>query len=454
MNDQLDELSRLWNGPGRRFAADVQARLERFHRGEVDDPGLPADPRSESLGTRVLDAVVELNRLGRWREARRWLDPAHAPFIPSMDSEEMPFVVALGRDEALFRRGSTYQPGHLWHVAGDTLTPLPRFLAAAISPSREMLALVDTQGVRVLRGLNGPEVTRLPWPKPHELVPSWVPQALRDRYLVDPPATSLESLCVADCGLRVAIAVRSGVLVGDARNGPPRWHLVLPRSDAPNAWRLEDLEKGETTGFHGDMVHVAMTGDGGFIACGTQVEGHYVFKVDHSGQPTLWSHLGHASEYPHNACFSADGAQVALNSCHFYNGATIAASVVDTQGLAIEPYREDEGTPVINNYLRVYASTWLPESATHERQGAFALAGASLLTIVTPTGRVLHELLFGSSASGIDYCPRAKILVLGSYSGFLHFLDPAELDPNGIGYRPPSELKRWCFLKDRAPFQW
>ncbi|MGC4068454.1 MAG: hypothetical protein QM784_28170 [Polyangiaceae bacterium] len=66
--------------------------------------------------------------------------------------------------------------------------------------------------------------------------------------------------------------------------------------------------------------------------------------------------------------------------------------------------------------------------------------------------RVLFK--FGSSASGIDYCPKTKTLVLGSYSGFLHFLKPSELDPNGIGFRPLKELKRWCFLKNREPFQW
>ena len=82
------------------------------------------------------------------------------------------------------------------------------------------------------------------------------------------------------------------------------------------------------------------------------------------------------------------------------------------------------------------------------------MAGASALTIVTPSGEVLHELMFGSSASGIDYCPATKTLVLGSYSGFLHFLKPMEIDPYGMGWRPPKELKRWCFLKNRAPFQW
>ncbi len=98
------------------------------------------------LTGRVLDAVVKLNAEGRWQDARRWLDPAHAPFIPRMAGSGLPFVVALGDDEALFRRGSSYQEGHLWHVSGDVLTPVPELIAAAISPDRKMLGLADAAG--------------------------------------------------------------------------------------------------------------------------------------------------------------------------------------------------------------------------------------------------------------------------------------------------------------------
>lgn len=453
IND-LSDLSKEWNDAGRRLAKDVQARLERFHAREVDDPQLPADSRGESLATRVLDAVVELNRLGRWQEARRWFDPAHEPFIPRMGNQGLPFVVALGEDEALFRRGSTYQDGHLWHVAGSSLTPLPKLLAAAISSDRQMLALADSDGVRVLRGWNGPEVARFPWPSSDDLVPRWVPASARDRYEVESPPSSLSYLCVANSGLRIAIASGSGVLVGDVRSGLASWHLALPRHDEANDWVLEELNKGESVGFHGDMVHVAMSGDGHFLACGAQDDGHHLFAVDDAGRTSLWAKLGHASEYPHNACLSDDGKYVALNSCHFYSGATIAADMRAIKGAVTEPYEEDARTPVINPYLRVSASTWLSDSALPEKKSAFALAGASALTVVTPAGETLHELMFGSSASGIDYCPTTKTLVLGSYSGFLHFLKPSEVDPLGLGWRPPKELKRWCFLKDLPPLQW
>ena len=454
MTNELSALSRQWNDVGRRLATDVQARLEQFHSGEANEAEWPSDPRDEALAARVLHAVVELNQLGRWEEARRWFDPAHEPFISRMGDEGLPFVVALGEDEALFRRGSTWQRGHLWLVAGDSLKPLPELSAAAISPSREMLALADADGVRVLKGWNGNEIAWFPWPSDDELVPPWVPGSARDRYDVESPATSLEYLCVANSGLRIAMALRSGVVVGDASRGHTRWHLALPLRDKADEWVLEELEKGERAAFHGDMVHVAMSGDGRFLACGSQEEGHHLFRADPDGGTSFWVKLDHESEYPHNACFSGDGAQVAFNSCHFYSGATIAADTLAIKGVVTEPYDEDARPRVINRNLRVHASTWLPESALPDGKAAFALAGVSFLTIVTRSGEVLHELMFGSSASGIDYCPTTKTLVLGSYSGFLHFLKTNEIDPIGLGWRPPKELKRWCFLKDLPPFQW
>lgn len=451
---QLQALSQLWNEPGRLLAADVQKQLGRFHRGEIEDVKLPSDPRDESLAQQVLDAVLKLNEEDRWSEARQWFTPAHEPLIPWMNNQELPFVVALGGDEALFRRGSTYQEGHLWHVSGDNLTPLPDQFAAAISPDRRMLAVADAEGIRVHQGWNGPLVAQFPWPQADLMVPDWVPSSLKDQYKVEPPVTSLEHLSVTNSGTLIAIATSSGILVGNAQGERSYWHLALPRHEEPDEWVLEELQNEEPIGFHGDMVHLALSGDGKFLGCGAQDDGHYLFSIKPDGKTSVWAKLGHRSEYPHNACFSDDGTHAAFNSCHFYHGATIAAEIQSVREVTTEPYEEDIRTPVINNYLRVYASTWLPETALPSKKGAFALAGASILTIATPTGEVQSELIFGSSGSGIDYCPATQTLVLSSYSGFLHFLNPSEIDPSGMGWKPPRERKRWCFLKGLPPFQW
>ncbi|MCP5474945.1 MAG: hypothetical protein H7A19_08910 [Rhodanobacteraceae bacterium] len=453
MTDTADALAEQWNALGRQHAAEVQARLARFHRGEVEDPELPADPRDAAMANQVLHAVTVMNQQGRWREARGRFDPAHAPFIPHLGKEGLPFVIALGPDEALFRRGSCYQAGHLWHVCGEKLTPLPTLIAAAISPDRSRLAVADTGGVRIFLGWGGAEVARLPWPSSEQMVPAWVPSALRSRYDVEPPEKNLKTLCVSNSGLRVAVANGNGVLVGTVREGGPSWRLAMPFDDEPDDFIMESLDE-DSAGFSADMVHVALSGDGRFLACGTQCDGHHLLALDDDGRASRWAQVGHLSEYPHHACFSHDARWVALNSCHFYHGATIAADVSALQGATTEAYQPDPRAREINSYLRVYAATWLPRGALPTGQPAFALAGASVLTLVTPEGAVQGELMFGSSASGIDYCPASRTLVLGSYSGFLHFLDLSMTDPNAPGWQPPRETKRWCFLPDRAPLQW
>lgn len=122
--------------------------------------------------------------------------------------------------------------------------------------------------------------------------------------------------------------------------------------------------------------------------------------------------------------------------------------------MTTEAYQPDPRAREINDYFRVYAATWLPDGALPQGQPAFALAGSSILTLVTPEGVEQGELMFGSSASGLDYCPASRTLVLGSFSGFLHFLDVSLTDPAGLGWQPPRETKRWCFLPGRLPLQW
>lgn len=292
MTQTTDALAEQWNALGRQHAAEVQARLARFHRGEVADPELPADPRDAAMAERVLQAVTLSNQQGRWREARKRFDPAHEPFIPMLGNEGLPFVVALGPDEALFRRGSTYQAGHMWHVCGDKLTPYPTLIAAAISPDRGRVAVADAGGVRVFTGWGGAEVARLPWPSLEQMVPSWVPEASRSRYHVEPLQENIEALSVSNSGLRVAVASSNGVLVGSVLKDGPSWRLVMPFDDEPDDFVLECLEEEDGARFFSDMVHVALSGDGRFLACGTQNDGHYRWRQ------------------PVNATLSIDGREV------------------------------------------------------------------------------------------------------------------------------------------------
>jgi hypothetical protein len=175
--------------------------------------------------------------------------------------------------------------------------------------------------------------------------------------------------------------------------------------------------------------------------------------------------VGSLIDYPHNACFSDDGRYAALNSCHFYNGATIVFAWEGRRGVILAPYEEHEEAPCIDRDLAVYASCWLdrsvllsiPEVAAEE-DGLFALAGSGILRGCTPRGALAFAQGFGSSASSIDFCPESRRLAIGSYSGFVHLYDPwqEELPGRIDGFRARREIARWLMWDGlpNGPLRW
>jgi hypothetical protein len=204
------------------------------------------------------------------------------------------------------------------------------------------------------------------------------------------------------------------------------------------------------------MTHCALSSDGRFVAYGSQDEGHYLDFIADDGTARRWATIGHRSEYPHDACFSDDGEFASLNSCHFYNGATVGVKVSDVEGLITPNYEDHPAVRLLNAYLRVYSSTWLPADATGSGSAGFALCGLSFLNCVTPSGAVAFEQYFGSSASAIDYCPKARRLIVSSFSGFLHVydVDAMEAPDRAIGFNARKEVYRWVLWKGREPFRW
>lgn len=175
--------------------------------------------------------------------------------------------------------------------------------------------------------------------------------------------------------------------------------------------------------------------------------------------------VGNLSEYPHYACFSDDGRYVALNSCHFYNGATAAFAWDGNRGLNLAPYEDHPQAPCIDDSLRVYAACAVDRAAMNavshnlaDSAGGFVLAGSGLLKSCGPTGELGFAQGFRSSAGSIDFCPETRQLALSSYSGFVHLYDPYEDElPGRIdGYRARREIARWLMWEHlpAGPLRW
>lgn len=439
-----DALAERWNRPGRDYARRINGFIADQRAGRAVPDDWPGDSRDLDLAGKVIGQVERLHREGQYGAARNLFDPAHEPFIPLLDEagQNLSCAVILGPDDYLVRLGSSYRPGPTLRITGNETVELPEILAAATSRDHELLLLVRARGFAISRGFDGAVVAELPWPEGTE------PGALDDIH-------------ISEDGLRIAFCQDDAhVWLGHVLpDGGAHWDRVYP-DDAFLAERREeddDPDEDEADGGWSDsMMHCALSPDGCFIAYGSQCYGHYIDAIDGPGRVRRWATLGYISEYPHNACFSDDGGFVALNSCHFYHGRTLGARIAAVEGIVTEPYQETDLTKEIDGALRVYASAWLPADVAGHASGAFALAGAGYLNIVTPDGEILARQCFGSSASSIDYCPKSKQLLLGSYSGFLHVYDIAENEEAdlAIGDRPRRERSRWVLWKDRPPFRW
>jgi len=206
-----------------------------------------------------------------------------------------------------------------------------------------------------------------------------------------------------------------------------------------------------------DMLHSGLSPDGRFAAFGTQGQGHYIADLSLPTAKQIISHIGPLSEYPHNAVFDDTSERVALNSCHFYNGTTMTCRIEDCRGKSTLPYEIAPFTTTINNYLRVYASAWLPKHLSSCGNEGFLLAGAGFASCCSLEGQTIWEVDFGSSAGSIDVCPECEEIVLASSSGMLHIFDSKsqETAPFITHFRAPHETGRWIFWHEIGrPIYW
>jgi hypothetical protein len=275
----------------------------------------------------------------------------------------------------------------------------------------------------------------------------------------------IDAIQISDDGMRVVVTcAQQGVLLGSRHRDEPAWQLLYPSTESPFDFAADESDGDDEIAFSGDMVHAAIARDGRLVALGEQSSPHYVLEIGTAGRPSWYATVGNLSEYPHHACFSGEGSWVALNSCHFYSGATRAFDHGRGRGAQLEPYEHHELAPAIDGDLRVYASCWLPSGCVGETirgataLGAFALAGCGVLRGVTPRGELAFVQGFGSSASSMDVCPVSRRMALASYSGFIHVYDPFEEElPGRIdGVRARREIKRWVMWEHLAagPIAW
>ena len=464
----LDELSAAWNDAGRAYFSEFSTRLTKYYSEGGDVDLAMSDPRSQGMGDQVMRAVIDLNAQGQWQRARELFDPAYSPLMGWIErnDQEMSFVAALDGDELLVRRGPPWRnDGVTFHLAGGQATPLPNITGVHRSRNGDWLVLSRAEGLEIrdaragVASLGSPPVAALAWPSLDILRPRGISASAEWEAPEGPLA--VEQIEISDDGMRVVVSCyRQGILLASRHRDEQPWTLLWPDARKPYSSRDEDDPPSA-----GDMTHVAISRDGKRLAWGNQDAGHFIAEIDQAGEPQWYATVGYLSEYPHYACFSDDGRYVALNSCHFYNGATISFDTEGNRGVELETYEQHEQAPCIDSGLRVYAACWVDRpvvDAVLDRDagfdGAFLLAGSGIMRLCAAKGGVASVQGFGSTAGAIDFNRESRRLALSGYSGFVHVYDPYEDElPGRIdGFRPRRELTRWVMWEHlpAGPIRW
>jgi hypothetical protein len=249
---------------------------------------------------------------------------------------------------------------------------------------------------------------------------------------------SLECLIPFPDGGRVLMVSDRGTFVlaesGVTRLMPDAHALADHQNEFP------DLE------FVLDMAHVALSKDGRWIAAGSQFSPHLIFneRLERVAEIDPWD------EYAHYAFFSAGGEVLAFNSCHFYQGKTLALRMRQIDGENAGQEGQFGHGFALQEGCRVYAAA--------ARGDQFILGNAEgYLHCVDIAGKYRWRHYIGTTITSIDVSEDEKSLVASTVGGILAIidLDTGRKRDFDIGDGAHSERRRWLFLKtEGSPLAW
>ena len=422
------------------YADQVNAYVKRGQTQGWDDVGPePQCEHLDPLAEDAINAVRKANAEGNLGLLRELWPPAHAPLVNMLQegkAQGIPVMYFLDDGSILARLGTEHEPGMAVQIQGDTVTELPTAGMFGRCPNRKYFAVALAEGVEITDGWGGIRTALCPWPTGLEGIPDGL-----DYPPLENPPTPTQLIPFPD-GRRVLLVSSDGIFV----LSPDHVGRLMPDIETIK----EDAEYSTTQDEklqlpYLSMEHGAVSKDGRWVAIGSQDSTHMIFSNDL--KPA--GNVGNLIDYPHYALFSDDCSMIAFNSCHFYNGATIAVKTSDLPGLETDAYEENEQTPVLEAQSRVD-----PGIATGD---TFIIGDAyGYIRAFNHSGEQLWEQFVGSTIGAIDLSPNGKTLAVSSYAGFLALFDlnAGTQAPFQIGNGGHFETRRWIFWKDEPALIW
>lgn len=409
------DIKEEWNTLGSTYASDVNEMVEfGENNGWENWKGKEPEDKREHLADDIYKLLKDANNNDAIEAFRNDFPPSHSPLIKFLEQkgqsiEQLQFI---DKQKIVFLTGTSYQKRQAY-ILNNTRTIKLESSIQAIGKSKKdnVFAIVSNDKITTTQGWEGDVISTFD--------------------LLETKGLGITALIPFNDGLKILLITSAGIyLISNASE-----KMIHPEPD------LEDEEWDSNI----DMEHATLSNDNKFIIVGDQCSNHRI--LDHKGEQI--GSIGQQSEYPHYCLFSIDDNQLIMNSCHFYNGITIAVSTENLNGINIPEYKENLLYNTIDKEMRVYCG--------YATSDFYILGDAyGYIRAIDRSGKCIWRHFLGSTISGITISDDEKTLWIGSYSGMLHKLqlEKGVRDSHTIGNGNHYEDFRLILWKEEPVMRW
>ncbi|MEW4369476.1 hypothetical protein [Paenibacillus kandeliae] len=430
-----------WRKQSKQYAQDINEFVRiGVETGWSAQQEEPQDERY-TLAHEVMYMIEAANAANEIEQLHELLPPASAPLLAGFSEEKaasiLQPIIPLGfvGTRVLLQTGIDASTSRICLASEDEMIWVKDVRRAGFSPDGACVALADEKGISIVMHpdyeLNGIEVAYYEWQPIQSTIAGFLPN-IQSLATAESAVHSLVQLVPFDQGQSLLLISEYGVYLLSNEQ-------VTILSPSPE--ELEDYGPDYESTLS-SMVHGAVSFDEQWIAYGNQGSEHGLLYM-----PTLQRYnFAPSSSYPHYSLFNLDSTAVWYNACHFYNGATSEVNLAAVQRGEIGPYDE---LPIVDEEMRVYAGIAL-------EQGNILGDAYGYLRLLDKHGVEVWRHYLGSTIAGMTVSPDERWLIVGTYSGMVHWIDlqHGSVNEYNIGNAPILETHRWILWNDRAPLRW
>lgn len=443
MNWLKEEVAAKWREEGKRYVNDINHFVHKGLSEGWDQAGdEPAGDSRSDLAAKVYKMIREANEQGEIAELRKQLPAATWPLERQFQKEMQAIrgIHFISNDEVVFSTGSPWEKNAVVAVHKDMIYVFDGFSLVGASPDNQFHALAGKQGITIMQSINsalkGEVIAELTWNELNGKIQALDPDFSVLNLDSLEQELPLEEVIPFNGGQALLLVTSQGIFLAQQAGEEP-WGVKLLHPE------LEEYKEDEMESIEIDMAHGAVSPDGRWIALGSQGSDHLLYDMT-TGR--LHS-FNTESSYPHYAIFTKDQHSVWYNSCHFYNGTTLAVSLEHAEA---GEFPAEQDYPVVNEEARVYAAAALAD-------GVVIGDAYGYLRLIDAEGQELWRYCAGSTISGLAVNRDETLLAVGTYGGMLHILDLRSTERSGyeITTGTVRELKRIIAWKNQdRPLWW